>query len=69
MDLPTPRSVFPRSLPGPQRWLWLTEKKNIHSTIYLSQNRWVRDEETWDGTHLYLETMLGNSLYSYPYLN
>jgi hypothetical protein len=29
----------------------------------------VRDESTWDVTHLYMETMLGISLYSYPYLN
>jgi hypothetical protein len=28
-----------------------------------------RDESTWVVTHLYMEAMLGVSLYSYPYLN
>jgi hypothetical protein len=31
--------------------------------------RSVRDESTWDVTHLYIEAMLGISLYSYLYLN
>jgi hypothetical protein len=31
--------------------------------------RSVRDELTWDVTHLYMEAMLGISLYSYPYLS
>jgi hypothetical protein len=29
----------------------------------------VRDESTWVVTPLYMEAMLGISLYSYPYLN
>jgi hypothetical protein len=29
----------------------------------------VRDESIWVVTHLYMEAMLGISLYSYPYLN
>jgi hypothetical protein len=29
----------------------------------------VRDESTWVVTHLYMEAMLGISLYSYPKLN
>jgi hypothetical protein len=29
----------------------------------------VRDESTWDVTHLYMEAMLGIFLYSYSYLN
>jgi hypothetical protein len=29
----------------------------------------LRDESTWVVTHLYIEGMLGISLYSYPYLN
>jgi hypothetical protein len=28
-----------------------------------------RDESTWVVAHLYMEAMLGISLYSYPYLN
>jgi hypothetical protein len=31
--------------------------------------RSVRDESTWDVTHLYMEAMLGISLYSYSDLN
>jgi hypothetical protein len=31
--------------------------------------RSVRHEPTWDVTHLYMEAMLGISLYSYPYVN
>jgi hypothetical protein len=31
--------------------------------------RSVKDESTWDVTHVYMEPMLGISLYSYPYLN
>jgi hypothetical protein len=29
----------------------------------------VRHESTWVVRHLYIEAMLGTSLYSYPYLN
>jgi hypothetical protein len=29
----------------------------------------VKDESTWVVTHLYMEAMLGISLYSYPYIN
>jgi hypothetical protein len=32
-------------------------------------SRSVRDESTWDVTHLYIEAMLGIFLNSYPYLN
>jgi hypothetical protein len=31
--------------------------------------RLVKDKSTWDVTHLYMETILGISLYNYPYLN
>jgi hypothetical protein len=30
------------------------------------EKRTVRDESIWDVTHLYMEAILGISLYSYP---
>jgi hypothetical protein len=33
------------------------------------EKRSVREESTWNVTHMYIEAMLGLSLHSYPYLN
>jgi hypothetical protein len=44
-----------------QRSIWEGDQELVKSS--------GRDESTWVVTHLYMEAMLGISLYNYPYLN
>jgi hypothetical protein len=47
----------------------LTQQRSIWEGDQELEKRSVRDESTWVVTHLYMDAILGHSLYNYPYLN
>jgi hypothetical protein len=57
-DVPTAEELITLKL---QRSIWAGDQELV--------KRSGRDESTWVVTYLYMEAILGISLYSYPYLN
>jgi hypothetical protein len=58
-DVPTAEELIQK--PQSERSMWEGDQELVERSVW--------DESTWDVTHLYMEAMLGISLYSYPYLN